>query len=91
MLFEDIIKNNETDYKTIDKHIKLNPNSAINLNAVQIAFKLQTNEIINFNELINMCVLDFIKSINNISSSGNDNEAIQYINQLRNELKQGGL
>ena len=45
MLFENIIKNNETDYKTIDKHIKLNPNSAINLNAVQIAFKLQTDGV----------------------------------------------
>lgn len=91
MLFENIINDTETNNKSIDKHIKLNPSNNINLNAVQIAYKVETNEILNLNELINICILEFTKKINNISSSGNESEAIQYINQLRNELKQGGL
>ena len=47
MLFENIINDTETNNKSIDKHIKLNPSNNINLNAVQIAYKVETNEILN--------------------------------------------
>ena len=45
----------------------------------------------NLNELINICILEFIKQMNNIATPGNESQAIQYINELRKELKQGGL
>lgn len=91
MIFENIINDNENINKSIDKHIKLNPTNAINLNAVQIAYKMRTNEQINLNELINIGILEFIKQLNDISIYGNENEAFIYIDNLRNELKQGGL
>lgn len=91
MIFENIINDTETENKSIDKHIKLNPSNAINLNAVQIAYKMKTNEQLNLNELINICVLEFITKLNNINVSGNESEAFIYIDNLRNQLKQGGF
>ena len=91
LIFANIINDNENINKSIDKHIKLNPSNAINLNAVQIAFKVETKEQMNLNELINICILEFIKQMNNIATPGNESQAIQYINELRKELKQGGL
>lgn len=91
MLFENVINDKENNNKSIDKHIKLNPTNNINLNAIQTVLKIEYNEYISFNDLINICIMEFVKQTNNIVLSGNESEAINYINNCKNEYKQGGF
>lgn len=83
MIFENITNGNKPDNKKISKHIKFNPDELINLNAVQLAYKTQTNKHINLNELISISVNLFINEIKKEITRNNEIKAIEYIETLK--------
>lgn len=87
MLFENINTTSQPYKKKIEKHIKLDPYFITNLNNIQIAYKVETNQHINLNDLISISINLLIKEIKKEIAKGNETNAIQYLNQLHQELK----
>ena len=85
MLFQEI-NNTNTENKKIQKHIKLDPNLIINLNNVQIAYKLETSQHINLNDLITIGLNLLIKNLKQEIAKGNEKQAIEYLNELKKEF-----
>ena len=86
MIFDSINNTTQPDNRKIQKHIALNPNAIINLNAIQTAYKVETQEHITLNELIGVSINELVKSIKNKIANGNELEAINYLKSLKNEL-----
>lgn len=86
MLFQEINTTNQPDKKKIEKHIKLNPNLIINLNNIQVAYKVETSQHINLNDLITLGLNLLIKDLKQEIANGNEKQAIEYLNQLKKEF-----
>ena len=87
MIFENINQTNQPDNKKIQKHINLNPEAVINLNAIQTAYKVETNEHINLNDLIAISINVLVKLIKNEIANNSELEAIKYLTKLKKELE----
>ncbi|MBQ3414953.1 MAG: hypothetical protein IJH39_06330 [Clostridia bacterium] len=87
MIFENINQTNQPDNKKIQKHISLNPEAVINLNAIQTAYKVETNEHINLNDLIAISINVLVKLIKNEIANNSELEAIKYLTKLKKELE----
>lgn len=88
MLFENINTTSQPDKKKIEKHIKLDPYLITNLNNIQIAYKVETSQHINLNDLISISINLLIKELKKEISKGNELKAIEYLTELNQELKQ---
>ena len=88
MLFENINTTSQPDKKKIEKHIKLDPYLITNLNNIQIAYKVETCQHINLNDLISISINLLIKDLKKEISKGNELKAIEYLTELNQELKQ---
>jgi len=88
MLFENINTTSQPDKKKIEKHIKLDPYLITNLNNIQIAYKVETSQHINLNDLISISINLLIKDLKKEISKGNELKAIEYLTELNQELKQ---
>lgn len=86
MLFQEINNTNQPDNKKIQKHIKLDPNLIINLNNIQVAYKVETSQHINLNDLITIGLNLLIKNLKQEIAKGNELKAIEYLNELQKEF-----
>lgn len=84
MIFENINTANEN--KPIHKHIKLKPNHIINLNQIQTAYKSQTNQHLNLNDLIGMSINLLIKETKSQIANKSELEAINFLKELKEDL-----
>lgn len=84
MLFENI--NNSKENKPIHKHIKLKNRDIINLNQIQTAYKSQTNEHLNLNDLIGMSINLLIKETKSQIANKSELEAINFLKELKENL-----
>lgn len=87
MIFENITNGNQPETKKISKHIKFNPNELINLNAIQLAYKTETNQHITLNDLVSISINLFINEIKKEIVRNNEIKAIEYIKTLKKEIK----
>lgn len=86
MLFEDIITINQPDNKKIEKHIKLNPALLVALNNIQIAYKIETKQHINLNELVSIGLNLLIKELKKEIARTDNYKTIVYLQELKREF-----
>jgi len=86
MMFQETLNKEYEDKHKIHKHIKLDAINNMNLNEIQIAYKLNKQEHINLEELINISILFFVRELNTIITNGDEQEAINLIETLKKEL-----
>ena len=87
MIFENINNTNQKDSKKIKKHISLNPNAIINLNAIQTAYRVETQENITLNELIGISINVLTTLIKQEIGKTSEKEAINYLIKLKEDLE----
>lgn len=86
-MFKETLNKEYKDKDKIHKHIKLDAINNMNLNEIQIAYKLNKQEHINLEDLINVSIMFFVGELKTIISNGNEQEAINLIEKLQKEIK----
>lgn len=83
-MFNDLI--NENENKKIHKHITIKAKNNMNLNKIQLAYKIEKNRTININELINISICFFCDTLKHIESQENESQALKIIEQYHDKL-----
>lgn len=80
-MFENTI--NKNNKLVVHKHIKLTPQTSINLNALKTVYELSNNST-SYNNLINISILVLMEYLNSLP----EDKAINFIKKYHDKLKE---